>query len=343
MSDEKNKKQILLKTTFAIGDTIMVSALISKLFERGYIVGVDSGRNTLKLLDGLDGYDPSIAVAYKNNKGLTVVDISDYFCNLPHSSSLPENFVADQHERKGHLCEWMAYSLWQKSGIKINPSKRDVKILLQDEEINFGRECITKISKESNKKVVVIAPCSTSKNRNIPKETLDKLIREISGFAVPCILGPVDNKYISCLGKVTVIENKDLRLASAVLYSSDAVVCVDSAPLHMFNAAAQGRNSLSLMDNIILVVGSSDPETVAYAKNKIIFSESGCPVSPCGCFGYADISLWEDSFKRKFYHPKNKHDRSGCIYNKYRNGEPVCMQNIDVGRIVDKVRDVLFN
>ncbi|MEK6859226.1 MAG: hypothetical protein AABX54_00275 [Nanoarchaeota archaeon] len=338
------EKTIVLKSTGAIGDLVIASALPVALNKMGYHTGVISKGFTLPLWKGLDNVS-MFADEKQVPEGSQVVDISDYLSNFPNSRILPTTYTGKLSERNGHLCEWMAYSVFLKSGVVFRASRDDVRIMLTDEELRAGGQKIDDIAKENNgKPVVVIAPYSTTKNKNIPKKALEQIVRGVSGFAVPCLLEPFSQEqYIEGTKPV---GDKDLRVASAILYNADAYIGVDSGPLHMINATRQGVSfadgTKPKRDNIIAALGSSDPDVVAYADNRIIRTTGGCPISPCGAHGYWPVEKYGEEFRRVFYNSGNEKDKSGCIYGNYSQLDTAqCLESVNPEEVVEAVRNVL--
>ncbi len=175
-----------LKLTNAIGDFVIASAIPPALAKAGYKTAAVSKKFLLPLWDGITN-----AQAFENENqlpsGTKVADISDFLSGMPYSRKIPANYVAE--DRTGHLCEWMGYSIFIKSGIYALPRKEDVQVILTAEEVQFGKQKVYEISKANNNKpTVVIAPYASTKNKSLSKETLEELIKGISGFAIPCLL-----------------------------------------------------------------------------------------------------------------------------------------------------------
>lgn len=337
------EKTIVLKSTGAIGDLVIASALPVALNKMGYHTGVISKGFTLPLWQGLENVS-TFADEKQVPEGSLVVDMSDYLASFPNSRILPNAYTGKMSERKGHLCEWMAHSVTSKSGIDVHVSRDDIRIMLTPEELNTGMEKLNTLVRENHKPVVVIAPYSTTKNKNLPKKALEQIVKGISGFAIPCLLEPFSpEQYIEGTKPV---GDKDLRIASAILYDADAYVGVDSGPLHMINAARQGVSSADgtrpRRDNIIAVLGSSDPDVVAYADNRIIRATGGCPVSPCGAHGYWPVDAYGKEFGRVFYTSGNPKDKSGCIFDDYSKLDTAqCLESVNPEEVVEAVRDIL--
>ncbi|MEM3373929.1 MAG: hypothetical protein QXE31_01790 [Candidatus Woesearchaeota archaeon] len=317
-----NNQELTLKLTGAIGDTIIASSLVQGLNEIGYIVNIISSRQALLLLKHLSG------IGELRESSKNVIDLSDYLKWLPHTTMLPKKFTGEE-DRFGHLCEWMAYTLFEKSGIKILPSRDDVKIILTPEEVEQGKIKINEISKENNNlPVVVIAPYASVKNRSLPKKTLDEVIRGISGFAHPFLLPRYDN----------------LRELCAILYACDAFIGVDSGLLHMINGVLQGTpyeigTNNSNKNKVVVVFGSSNPEVVTYFGNHVIKTTFNCEIGFCGIHGYWNIEDYVKRFGREII---RINDKSGCIYEAYANSQiPPCMASITAEEIIESVRKII--
>jgi len=241
----------------------------------------------------------------------------------------------------------MGWEFSSKTGIYILPLKKDVKIVLDKEEVEFGRNVIHKISKNNhNLPVVVIAPETGVKNKNLSKIQLENLVKGVSGFAVPCLLEPLsDSKKIE---GATYVGDKDLRKATAILYASNAYLGSDSRPFHMINAALQGTpqefkgNINTDLGKVLLLVGSSHPNSIKYEGNKFIWSNGGCGVSPCGAHGYSLNPVYSGFFDKKFYEANLGEDKSGCIFENYEEIETArCMASIHTEEIIETVRKIL--
>lgn len=350
----QEEKSIVIKSTGAIGDMVIASAIADSLNKLGYHTGIISDKKTLQLWDEIPN-----ASTFEEDKSSPNVDISNYLAYMPHSNDLPAEYTDEK--RKGHLCEWMAYSISQNNGINIYPSRDDVRIVLNREEIEFGRNEVHKKSKKyNNKPVVILAPSSSTKNKKIPKQTLKEVIKGIWKFAVPCLLKGngvkqciIDriNQYAVC---AETIGDKDLRKASAILYAADACICVDSAPLHMINGSIQGTPPEYILDGvnpdmskIVIVVGSSHPDVVSYEGNQIIKvtkDECNCDKAPCGAHGYSELAKYEDEFNgRSFNAAGISGDKSGCIFNDYDQIETArCMEAVSAEEVIETVRKIIL-
>jgi hypothetical protein len=344
----KNNQKIVLKETGAIGDLVIASAVIVSLQKAGFKTGVISKRFTLPLVEGIS---PEEIGLYADEKDVPInsfiIDISDYLKGLPHTRMLPPEYSGEER-RLAHLCEWKAYTLFQKSGIKVHASRDDVRIILGKDELAEGIERVYKISAENgHKPVVMLAPYSTTINRNVSRSTLEKVVEGISEFSVPCLLSPhLPEQYIS--GTIP-LGDENLRKAAAILYAVDACVVSDSGPLHIVNGIIQGEelqgNSIITKEKskVIAVLGSSHPTAVAYQGNNIIQPNKVCSIMPCGAHGYFSIEGYSDEFRTEFYGTGNEKDKSGCMFSDYSGKySSKCMESIPAKEIVDKIREVLI-
>lgn len=314
---------------------------LSKL---GYHTGIISKGFTLPLWNGL----PNTST-YENADSLSedkLVDISDYLKYMPHSATLPLTFTGENKEREAYLCEWMAYSLFEKSGIKILPSRDNVKIVLSEEEIEYGKNQVYQISVNNNSlPVVVIVPYSTTKNKNLPRKTLEEITRGISGFAIPCLLKPY--KEEQHIEGTTPIGEMDLRKTSAILYSADAYIGVDSGPLHIMNAVLQGNQSPrhnvnSDLAKVIFAAASSHPAVIGYKGNRFVQADGECDIAPCGAHGYWPLEQYAKMFNIPFYGTAS--DKSGCRFENYPGTEvSQCMNAVSSEEIIESVREILKN
>lgn len=337
------ENEIVLKSTGAIGDAVIASALVPRLNTQGYDVGLISDPHTLSLWEGIPRTRTYPQDPFNGNP---IYDLSGYLNNRPHSTNLPSDFSTD-HERPGHLSEWMAYELLlQSETIHVTPSRNNVQIRLTEEEVRMGNSIIQKISGAyRNKPVVIFAPYSTTKNRNIPKSSLEEIASGISSFAVSCLLQPFSETQ--SVETMISIGDNNLRLASAIIAASHAYVGVDSGPLHMINAVLQGTDPNLLdeldyarKDKIIALFGSSHPDVVGYEGNRIITgSRKECGLElPCGLHGYtSDSRAWNG--KSTF---STSSDRSLCILSQYPESETSsCMASIDPEEVIETLKIIL--
>lgn len=333
---------VILKNTGAIGDAIISAALIPALKQEGHETGLVSAGFTLGLWNGFDGTSTYESVPEDIPEGAVVADISDYLVNMPHTKMLPAEFAGE--ERMGHLSEWMAYRMFQQTGIKLPVSRDNVKIPLTEEEIKFGEEKIHRLSKEnSGKKVVIWAIRSATKNRNVPSDIAKQAMDSLDYEAVSYLLDDRQEPYVP---GTPVIGDRDLRKASAIAYAADAYVGVDSGPLHMVNGALQGAEySEGINTNpnkIIVVLGSSHPDAVTYRGNTVFQTDTDCKVAPCGAHGYESIAQYTELFGTEFFPSGSEKDKSGCMHELFKEQQSVsCMRAFDSSDLVDRIKMVL--
>ena len=267
-----------------------------------------------------------------------LIDISDYLSLMPHNK---------KSRKTPHLCEWMAKCIYNKTGLKLTPSRDDVKIMLDRDEIDEGIDIVREYSgNHGNKPVLMIAPSSTTKNRSLPLETVRRIRDGVEDLCAPALLYPgSDERYLKVLEP---LGSKNLRKASAVLYACDAVVAMDSAPLHLVNGAIQGAENgneyiQTSRRKIIAVCGSSNPDAVTYRQNMIIIPKNKCEVWPCGVHGYASLEEHERLHRRKFYDSGVEGDGAGCICENYPDMETApCMKSVSSESIIKSIRKVLI-
>ena len=326
----------------------------------GYRVGILSKEFTLPLWKNLSEFTTPLwmYLSYSHLgedipkgririNGFDIFDISDYLSEFPNTSKLPKDFLGEQ--RMGYLCEWMAYAMYKQDPVmKLDVSRDDVRIVLDKEEVEFGRAYIMNISKSNGGlPVVVLSPFSTSINRNLAMNTLEEVVGGIKDFAVPCQLSPYsEEQYIQ--GTTPIGDNR-LRVASSILLACDAYVGVDSGPLHMINGAIQGTPENELVDGVIdnrkkivICVGSSHPDVVTYKDNVIIQGSKECGFAPCGAHGYCSVDKYSEGLGVKF-RPTDK-DKSGCVYDDYGDMEvSPCMAAISAEEIIENIKSILGN
>lgn len=342
--------EVVLISTGAIGDVVLASALQKSLNDAGYHTGLVSAGFTLPLWRGLENVS---VYAFGENKSVPalpenaiVANLGDYLSNLPYANMIPESFTGEKSKGLNHLSEWMAYALYAKTGLNFRATRDNVRIVLDREEVVFGREEVQSLAKmHEAKKVVVISPYSSTKNKNLPRVTLEKLVEGIKDVAVPCLLTPyAENQKIT--GTVP-IGNKDLRKATAILLAAHAYVGVDSGPLHMLMGAIQGTPKENLIPGVnadprkvVISLGSSGLLAVAYKNNLVVSATGDCCVAPCGVYGYAPLELHDKVLGRRFY-PTAK-DKSGCIFEDYELFDTApCMEAISAEEIIEDVRAAL--
>jgi hypothetical protein len=341
------RKLLVLKSTGAIGDAVIATALYPALLQKNYRMGIMTGRETLALWETLDDakwypfedhpHDPDVPL---------FADVSGYYGGPMHSAPLPSDFD-NGPERMGHLCEWMAYNVRKQTRVKLNPSRDDVKVELYREEIESARKEMGRIKKKNGRNpLVLLFPYSAGNNKSLPREALEGVVRGISDFAIPYMFGPVKGGgHIDGL-----VQDRwpALRQSAAMMYAADAVMCMDSGPLHMTSGVLQGTpaeysGGLNVdKSKVVLVVGSSHPEVVGYEGNRVVQSTEGCDLPlPCGAHGYWPVKEYTERFGEAFF--KSHDDATGCVNKSYKDkgAEAACMKAIPAESIVAEVRDIL--
>ncbi|MBI2546809.1 hypothetical protein HYV81_06545 [Candidatus Woesearchaeota archaeon] len=347
-----SRPTVILKSTGAIGDAVIASAVQHALHQTGYNVGLISAGFTLPLWHGLEGVDNSLLFDSKQDPPQfpqeKVVDISNYLAQFPHSVQFPKS--SEMKDVWAHLCKWMGLIVENERNIPLDVSRDNVRVVLTPEEAEWGRNQIYDLSKANgNKPVVIISPNSGTKNRSLPSDTVDTVVKGLEGKAISYLLEPVPEMYSSVLAGR--IGNKDLRKVAALLWAANAYIGADSGPLHIAAGSLQGTpEDLSYrlevnhnLSKIVVALGSSNPDVIAYKGNIIVFAHGGCPVAPCGAHGYYPVEKYGEHFKRTFVPTAEPvKDKSGCIYNNYPNEQTaLCMQSIPAGAIIANVRGAL--
>ena len=337
----KIKPTIILKSTGAIGDAVIASAVQDALNQAGYNAGLISAGFTLPLWHGLDGVDNRLLFDSKQDPPIynseNVIDISNYLSRLPHSANFPK--AREMKDVWAHLCKWMGLVVEWEKDLELNVSRDNVRVVLTPEEAEWGRNQIYELSKANgNKPVVVISPNSGTKNKSLSSKTVDEVVRGLDGKAVSYLLEPVPEMYSSVLAGR--IGNKDLRKVAALLWATDAYIGADSGPLHIVAGSLQGTpDDLSYrlevnhsLSKIVVALGSSNPGVVAYKDNRIVFAHGGCPVAPCGAHGYYPVEKYGEHFKRTFVPTAEPaKDKSGCIDINYPNEQTaLCLSLIHI-------------
>ncbi len=316
-SSNKGTHPVTLKSTGALGDFILASALQHALGERGFNVGIINPAFAHPLWN----YFPVIrghTVRFFPTPadvpaGETVVDISTYLRHFPHSDKIPGG-----HGRKGHLSEWMGIEFLAKGGdqvltnANINPntlhvSPSNVQIYLTDGtntmEVEQGLDLVRRVG--GGQPVIVVAPLAApmlpDRNALGPKDLrpatvtyIGQTIRALGG--VPALQGPVDQynrltaRDAHCIDAYAVIDRPtDIRITPALLLAADGVISVESAPIHLAAGAYQGttkaatEKGLRNLSKIIAIVGSSSREASEYGtsadnKTQTIETISTCPI-----------------------------------------------------------------
>lgn len=336
-------KETIFTSTNAIGDSIMEAATVHALSEYGITVGKVAPAPILSLWKGL----PHTQL-YTNDSAVPSdvprVDVRGYQDAFPHSTQDPKS------GEFRHLSWWIGRKAGEQLGIDLDVSSEQVILTLTEEEATWGRDEYLRLLKASGNKVgVIITPNATTGNRNITPQTVQKICTQLEEKEItPFLLNPLPEKIYDNVAAAR-IGNPDLRKAAALLWASDAVICVDSGPLHMVNAALQG-SSKELADKlgvnadqqkVVLVTGSSNPEVVGYKGNQSVHGTGGCPLAErggCGCHGYNQLKKYDKHFGYPFFPAANPNDKGGCIYEHYsRTGISSCMEAISPDEVVEKV------
>lgn len=341
--------KVILKSTGAIGDTVIASALQEAFNVAGIHTGIISKDSILNLWEGLENVS-MYSFEDELPEDVWIVDISNYSVHMPHSKDLPFSLF-EEHQR-GHLCQWMAYDS-HIDGIPFEVAnkitKNGVRVVLTRKEIEEGRDTVWRVSQDNgNKPIVIFNPYSANKNRSLPVKKLEDVVAAVKDFAVPCLLDDFqEHPYVEGM---VLIGDRNLRKVSAILLASDVYVGIDGGPLHMVNGVIQGTPTENYVEGIstnpekvIAVLGSSGEKVVVYDYNQVIFGTGGCFYAPCGAHGYQPIDEYGERFKDVFYPSDNpEKDKGGCIY--YSHTHPnidsaVCMQSIPAELIIQTIRD----
>ena len=286
------RPQVILKSTGALGDTVLATALIPVLDAVGFDTGHICSPILSPLWQGLrhayryhsDDHLPSHAL---------VVSLRDYPALLPHTTKPLK-----------HLCTYMHLRLRERlaeQGVSLalpDVSRDQVQLQLSLEEWQWGLQVVKHLSQANKgKPVVMLAPCATTNNRWLDPLTVGEIVEKVQAFCVPVLLDPLPTPYhdlnIQCLGF------SDVRRVAALLGAVDGFIGVDSGPFHLAVAARQGmaqefKERLKInasLQSVILIAGSSHPAVISYRGVQTLFSPGNCPIAPCGMHGYADIEL----------------------------------------------------
>lgn len=335
------RPQIILKSTGALGDTVLATALIPTLDAIGFDTGHVCSPMLFPLWQGLchaysyhsDDHLPSHAL---------VVSLQDYLALFPHTTKPLK-----------HLCAYMHLRLRERlaeQGISLplpDVSCDQVQLQLSLEEWLWGMQVVKQLSQANKgKPVIVLAPCATTNNRWLDPLTVGEIVEKVQAFCVPVLLDPLPIPYhdlnIQCLGF------SDMRRVVALLGAVDAFIGVDSGPFHLAVAARQGmtqeiKEQLKInasLQSVILIAGSSHPAVISYRGVQTLFSPGDCPIAPCGMHGYDDIEVHRKVLGRPVYtHSKNT---SGCIYADYPSQVTTkCMRSVSVQQVVEATKVAL--
>lgn len=335
------KNHLILQSTGAIGDAVILTGVQKSLADLGYKVGVMSAPFTLSLWNGIgESYAPGAPLP----TGAQVVPINNYLRHFPHTQIFPGT------KERAHLSQWMGYEAQILGGLEsIAVSRDNVRIVLDENEIAAARDRVYNLSSANDgKPIVVIAPYSNTKNRNLPLSTLDAIVQGLEGDAVIAMLEPVpESGYIKGTIK---LGDKNLRNVAGLLLAAHAYIGVDSGPLHIAAGAIQGApqdvaKRLEVFTDpgkIIVALASSSPQVVAYSGNQFVFSNGGCIIAPCGAHGYVAPEEYGSLFSLPFVESGVDKDKSGCTIQSYpREETAACMASIDPEEIIEKVKNQL--
>lgn len=330
---EVKPKVLLHVPTNAIGDAVISTAVRAALQRNNYQAEIISPEHIAPLLNEIDSIHTSNTSL---SPGSRIIDIN-YFPEQSHIQLLPGT------QRYGHISEWMGLIVSQQLGMNLEVSPDDVKIKLMRDEIEQARDRLYTLSKETNRlPVVIIVPGASTKNRSLTSMQAEAIASRLKGTATPLLLEPLHDRY-SAIDILRVGGN--LREAAALLLAADSVVTVDTGPLHITQAGMQGNLEIAQALGIsvdprklVVALGSSRPEVVAYKGNQAVHASAGCPVSPCGLHGEAALGGIG-----KFQIPLHvSDDKSACIYPGSKQLETApCMESVPAGEIVEKVSDYL--
>lgn len=334
--------KFVLESTKAIGDSIIAIAVLSEAVSQGYKAGIITSPLAYPLLKnlGIDVYPSWKEVPYIATK----IPLDHRYLNhLPHVRNLPNK------SRKGWLGEWMAVDIQDASDgeIVISPKRKDMKICLTSDEIAEAYEEKMSISgKYRNKPITQLVITTSSINKNIPRDTLEKVITKLSGETVFCMSEPLgisddDKQFYKDLG-VVILDEKSLRGAVGRLHVADAVVTADTWTLHGAIASRGTGTQFSLKKmgyiptskQVIIVLGSSHPKVVAgYESMKTV--STNFPCSGCGAHAYSLLELLEDKTGVKYH---DLGDGSGCVHKCAVDSKvPPCMNHVKVKDITDAI------
>lgn len=178
--------KFVLESTKAIGDSIIAIAVLSEAVSQGYKAGIITSPLVYPLLKnlGIEIYPSWKEVPFTATK----IPLEHRYLNhLPHVKNLPNK------SRKGWLGEWMAVDIQDASDgeIMIYPKRKDMKVCLTSDEIAEAYDEKRSISsKYRNKPVTNLMITTSSVNKNIPCDTLEKVITEFSDKTVFCMAEP---------------------------------------------------------------------------------------------------------------------------------------------------------
>ncbi|MCL5090676.1 MAG: hypothetical protein M1514_01560 [Patescibacteria group bacterium] len=350
---EKEPQRIVIQTTRALGDVIMLEPVLRILVESGRRVVLPMPAKIGDLVRHLQATEP-------NSPGVEIVDpqlpypgainTSNYLACFPQINYLPGT------NRFGHLSEWQAFVFMQESGIQFEFRPDMLRLPLTEDEVRQGKEIIKKISQEHDgKPVIVIVPAAASYNKSLSPQITQELVDWLTEFCQP-VLSVVDPSYNEVQG--TRLQTPQIRLLPAATLAAGGLITVDSAPLHLTYAAMRWAQMTSEVESlcskhqldpqkIIGLLGSSSPQNVLYEGNQSVCS-SPCELGrPCAAHGYTAVDQYSEQFDRKFYPQSNdtaKLRQAACIYPDYTENpehSSVCMKGIKTEEVVQKVHSFL--
>jgi len=342
-SHPQRKRRAALYTTDALGDIIISSALQHALAEQGFATTLVSASPYAELWRGMA--DTDVAPAPSGTEDLCI-DVRMYLRHLPHSHTMPrdgfDNAMAGDF---APLATWMAYEAWQlNKAVSLHPEQRFSRIVLDGAELDQGSAQSSQCRRLRNgKPLVVVCPTSTSPNRNPSGDLFVSLHRILEPYA--SVVHLLSHEGESHIPPLQTIGPFTPRVGAAFMLHADAVVCCDSGPLHLANAAYNGAMLYEYMPQraiapgrICCLAGSSHPRVVCYPGNKWFVSDrSACPVMPCGAHGYADLDVYAAAFGRPFYAARK--GGSGCVNASYSGGSlPPCLASLPVGVIAQEIK-----
>lgn len=348
VEQEKQLPQdVIIKSTNAIGDSVMESATVKALGQKGMSVYKRAPTHLLSLWEGLPN-------AHSSEQDLPAhvpeVDVSTYQDQFPHTSRDPHSgtFL--------HLSEWIGGKAEGQLGTKLSVSSEDVQLILTVEEARWGfKEYQRRLHESGNSLGVIISPNATTGNRSLTQETVREIAAHLlENDVTPFLLTPLPEGVYDEIPAER-IGDQHIRKAASLLWASDALVCVDSGPFHMANASLQGTTrelaeELGINTDpkkIVLITGSSNPEVVMYENNQTLHYTGNCPLSErggCGCHGYYQVDQYSEHFGVPFLPSVNPQDKGGCIYDIYsKTGISPCMDAVSATEVFTKVMEYLTN
>ncbi|MDO8467790.1 MAG: hypothetical protein Q7S56_02480 [Nanoarchaeota archaeon] len=342
-------ERVILKSTGALGDTVLMTSLVPRLREIDMEPVIAAKPFMFSLLDNLNieliNHDDL------NGAGsIKVFDTSKYWNFHPESKPLHREFSKKEKSEMAALSEWMSYTLHFDYHLPIKCSSRDdVKISLTENEIVKARDYLKSISPD--KPVVALPLFATTKNRNLPRKTIEGIVKGVSEFATPLFLPFADVKDFPA---VYLSDKTPLRETASILYAVDEIAGADTGTTHLANAALQGTPDYQIervnsnKNKILWLLGATHPKVTIYDGNRFITHTNRLGVCPleivCGAVGY---STTEDAQRRfggmPFYLAGGK-DKSACLYHDYSLSEVSrCMNEISAQEVVSNIHSHIRN